>query len=1034
MSTIVLARYAYDNTGRLRSTWDPRLDYPDSAGAARRVEDTYTYNADGILATVTDANQPAWQLNYTIIPGDAGKGRLASVSRSGLTAGTGTSTVVYKIPAGSTGPSNLSPAETARWGQSVAPVDATAIYPATQIPDGNQSTGVKPSSAERATVYYLDANGRAVNTATPGGRISTTWYDAFGNVVRSLEAANRERALQASSTDAPAQEAVLAERLSTLNTYSSDGQRLLDALGPEHTVVLNDYSNVRGRTHTRNAYDEEAPATTNPYNLVTTSTTSVQYLSNGVDVDAEARTTTTRYDWALRAPTVETADPGGLNLVTTKTYDATTGLPTSVTTPAGNGSHTTPSTRATIYYRAGTGSGYSECDNRSEWANLACRVQTGGQPATGAELPVTVTTYDMFNQPRVVTEKTSAGALRTTTTTYDKAGRAYETTVSAPSLGTAIPDTRNIYDPATGLHIRTQSVVGGAVAAQIIRAYDALGRLTSYTDTDGVTSTTTYDILGRPATANDGKATRTYTYDGGTERRGLLTQVVDSQAGTFTATYDSAGSIAQQIWPGGMVTNRYYDETGENTGLEYLSNSTCSTANCTLFYDYIAQDGFGANRWDASSFDSFGYVYDKAGRLINAEHTVSGTCSANLYTYDAASNRTARATTGPTTARKCATSSVTGQRSWAYDSADRVTSMGYTYDAFGRTTTVPSADTTNEGGNLTVTYHASDLVDTITQDGRTTHYTLDVTGERVRSYKDTRTSNDLHIHHYDADDDSPSWTQENSTSYTRPFAGIDSLAGIYTSSTGNTEYQISNLHGDIAATFQAGSTGLDATESADEFGNPANSVTAGTRRYSWLGSAQRASDSPGGLTLMGVRLYNPLTGRFLQEDPIYGGNANPYEYCNGDPVNCTDLDGKWSFKGALKSAGQWAWKHKVDIALTAVSFIPVVAPLAWGYRAYRVYRVVRAARGVSGGLRATRATSRLAGRMWTGGRASWRAGDRGGRRLFSRNGRRQYRPAAYKGERHGWQSNFESRSGSRGRMTNNYHVYHRKPRKWAPWW
>jgi hypothetical protein len=51
---------------------------------------------------------------------------------------------------------------------------------------------------------------------------------------------------------------------------------------------------------------------------------------------------------------------------------------------------------------------------------------------------------------------------------------------------------------------------------------------------------------------------------------------------------------------------------------------------------------------------------------------------------------------------------------------------------------------------------------------------------------------------------------------------------------------------------------------------------------------------------MGVRLYNPTTGRFLSTDPIAGGNANPYEYCSGDPINCYDLDGRWRFSRKWK--------------------------------------------------------------------------------------------------------------------------------------
>jgi len=44
---------------------------------------------------------------------------------------------------------------------------------------------------------------------------------------------------------------------------------------------------------------------------------------------------------------------------------------------------------------------------------------------------------------------------------------------------------------------------------------------------------------------------------------------------------------------------------------------------------------------------------------------------------------------------------------------------------------------------------------------------------------------------------------------------------------------------------------------------------------------------------MGVRVYNPATGRFLQKDPIYGGNANAYVY-PADPVNATDISGQYS--------------------------------------------------------------------------------------------------------------------------------------------
>ncbi|GAX57165.1 hypothetical protein AQJ27_36135 [Streptomyces olivochromogenes] len=59
---------------------------------------------------------------------------------------------------------------------------------------------------------------------------------------------------------------------------------------------------------------------------------------------------------------------------------------------------------------------------------------------------------------------------------------------------------------------------------------------------------------------------------------------------------------------------------------------------------------------------------------------------------------------------------------------------------------------------------------------------------------------------------------------------------------------------------------------------------------------------------MGVRLYDPTTGRFLSIDPVPGGSANAYEYCGGDPINRYDLDGRfWDFH--LSAGAELAWHY-----------------------------------------------------------------------------------------------------------------------------
>ncbi|XTZ19091.1 RHS repeat-associated core domain-containing protein [Micromonospora echinospora] len=890
MRTVVMARYTYDNAGRLRAVWDPRLDWND-AGTTRHVREVYDYNLDGILSSVKPPGQEPWQLSYTTLPGDPGKGRLHKVTRSALTAGTAVTTVVYQVPVSGTGaPHDLSPTHTARWSQPEAPTDATAVFPANQVPTGNPATGTLPSSYERATVTYLDANARQVNTATPGGHINATWYDVWGNMVRSLTAGNRARALDASPTDDAAAESVVARSHSTLNVYSSDGQRLLNTLEPEHDVMLDSGITVRGRKHTRYTYDQGAPSG-GPYNLVTSEEESVRWWSAGVETDADVRTTTTGYDWTLLQPTVVTVDPNGLAHATRTTYDSA-GLVTSTTTPAGGTSTTTPATRKTIYYRASTGSGYSECDLKPEWANLPCRVQPGGQAASGPELPVEVTTYDMFNQPRVVTEKISTGTLRTTTTAYDAAGRTYETTVTAAAgLGTALPTTRKVYDPATGQLVRTQSIVGGSVTAEVIQAYDTLGRQVSYTDADGILSTGTYDLLGRVATSHDGKAQRTYAYDGGSERRGLLTSVDDTQAGTFVGGHDADGKLESETWPNGVQASYQTDETGAQVGLTYVKPG-CAATDCTLYTESVVESAHGQWRDRSSSLSNQSYGYDEVGRLTSVRDVLGGQCTTRSYGFSTSSNRTSLSEYAPDAAGACQTTTASTARSWSYDTADRVTSTGYLHDALGRTTTIPATDAVESlNGNVTATFHVSDMVDTISQNGFSADHTIDVTGDRVRSWTDNTSGVAVQsVHHYDGDTDTPTWTQESADTYSRPIAGLKGLSGIFDSESGQVDWWLSNLHGDLVAAIHGNGEGLDRTTETTEYGT-ARVEAGGRQRYGWLGTEQRAGDALSGLVLMGVRLYSPVTARFLTVDAVYGGSDSAYDYCSGDGVNCSDLSG-----------------------------------------------------------------------------------------------------------------------------------------------
>jgi hypothetical protein len=360
---------------------------------------------------------------------------------------------------GAGGPYNLGPASIATWGQVDLPTDATAIFGPEDNPGRNSATPTSPgpSGYRYATVHYLGAGGKEVNTATPGGYIDTQEYDRFGNVVRTLEATDRALALGllpnaeqylAELGLAESDTATRALALSTINKYSADGIDLIETLGPTMTVVLeNDVadpdgegpleaipagSTVIGRSRTVNTYDEGKPDGAT-YHLLTSEREGVQIVGYP---DADVRTSKNGYDaeyggvsgWVLKTPTKVIADagPGGRNLTAYVVYNAAG----RVLKSWGIGSDGSDArAQEVIYYTAGPNAQDSACGNRPEWAGEPCVTRavgavTGHDPARmTTELPVRrVLEYTRYGDEAVVTE-TAGGKTRTTTTTYDAATR-----------------------------------------------------------------------------------------------------------------------------------------------------------------------------------------------------------------------------------------------------------------------------------------------------------------------------------------------------------------------------------------------------------------------------------------------------------------------------------------------------------------------------------------------------------------------------------------------------------------------------------
>ena len=98
--------------------------------------------------------------------------------------------------------------------------------------------------------------------------------------------------------------------------------------------------------------------------------------------------------------------------------------------------------------------------------------------------------------------------------------------------------------------------------------------------------------------------------------------------------------------------------------------------------------------------------------------------------------------------------------------------------------------------------------------------------------------------------------------------------------------------------------------------------------YGWLGTHQKQENNLSGLVLMGVRVYNPVTGTFTESDAVLGGNANPYTY-PGDPVNGSDLTGKfhicWFWCPNNYTVPHFLEKHWRGLAKIATTAVGVAA-------------------------------------------------------------------------------------------------------------
>jgi RHS repeat-associated protein len=468
-----VAQYEYDSHYRLIGEWDPRI--------SPSLKETYTYGAwvGYDMLSLTPPGQKPWEFEYYPwnAPGNSA-GHLKSVKRASLLASPSTAqtTIAYEVPlTGSKALYDMSPKRVAEWGQSDYPVNATAIFPPSEVPSE------APSDYAQAVIHYLDPDGYQVNTASAaapgvaGSAISTTETDRHGNVVRSLSAKNRLIALAAGAGSAGR-----SHELDSHSIYSADGTEMLESWGSLHKVRLESGEMAEARAHAKVEYDKgfELKAGETAPRLPTKETTTASVVGKG---ELEQNVTETHYNWSLRKPTETIVDPGGLNIRSVIAYDSATGLPTETSQPKsvvdGGGAGTTK----VVYYRNISGNG--PCEHSAIWAGLPCEVRPAVQPGTAGQPELLVkrfAKYSPLDEPEEIIESPSGSEetdkTRKTTLTYDAVGRPL--TKKIVGGGTPIPKTETLYDSNTGKPTTQRFVCGsecGTATPQYSSAFGATG-------------------------------------------------------------------------------------------------------------------------------------------------------------------------------------------------------------------------------------------------------------------------------------------------------------------------------------------------------------------------------------------------------------------------------------------------------------------------------------------------------------------------------------------------------------------------------
>lgn len=552
--------------------------------------------------------------------------------------------------------------------------------------------------------------------------------------------------------------------------------------------------------------------------------------------------------------------------------DPDTGRSTAVYDAAGQVSSSTDSRGQTLAYK---------------YDDLGRKVAEYADSLTGAELASWV--YDTLQAGKLSysTRYTSTGNYLSGVTGYDGTGSPTGQIVRVPAGETGLGGTytTGFSRTSTGQLTVVQPAAGGSLPAEgIVTSYDQLGNPTSTTGYNAYVTGTSYTPFAEPAQltlgASNNQAWLTYHRDPGTRRlveTNFSAQQADAQVDDRTYAYDPVGHIVRSTDVRGPVGSATRTECFTYDPLQRLTAAWTATDDCAAAPTTApgaANVGGAVPYWDSWSFSRAGL------RKSQTQHALPGSTggdSVTDYTYPVPT------ASQPHTLSSSSTKGPSG-----------TTTSSFGYDPVGNTTrrTLP-------GGEQTLTWDKENQLESVTTAAGRTSYVTDADGNQLIR-RDPKS-----VTLYLPGEELTRNTDTGAVTGTRYYSHGGMTVAVRVGGA-DPVYLVGDQHGTNQLAYEL-SGKPPIRRDFDPYGNQIGTAPGTSTWPETHGFLNAPVDAVTGLTDLGARKYDPVTGRFASVDPVLDAK-NPqqlagYIYAGNNPVTFSDPSGLNWFTDMLDGIG-----------------------------------------------------------------------------------------------------------------------------------